>query len=363
MTPSPFDVKISEAQVIVDRLGLLASTSERAVALAEAGFPVCFAHRAHGNGFTLADSSTGGVLATGARAFTTTVAQLRGRREEATLTVAIEIYDGSRRLGRAVYEGRSGRIVPWREVVCLTPDGARASSPAGPAVKTPSTPVESKWTLPDKAAAGPAVIKANTAVADAQSALDATGANLLRLREVVKSADRQAEDLETALGARLAVEMLDGKEPEDAPPEVKKIERLRRKRDAARISTQLAQEAWSAAKQSLTAAKNERERAVLDWAAVEQTELINKVRAALSALAPDLARMIAVDHVKNALAATGSSTVHRGHPGLTSTKVLAERLARNLPRKLSAEVFSDREFKNLVSTTTATCRAELENPS
>ena len=337
---------VAVIQVALDDLDPGAAVSDRAVAVAQLGFPVWFACQEQ-QGFVLAQAG-GGRTADPERAFTTAVASLKSRNvAEGVNTVAMEVPHPSGGSERHVYNLRTKRVEPWTVYIYAGPKRSLSRAP----VPSP----RAARVIPDQ----PDILPLAQAIANLRGASDefvgaserlaAAKAKEAALQNDQRTATEQASKITQGLSDRLAQDILAGRDIDDSQPETAKVRKLTTRANAISAALPLALAATCEAQAIVSHAGQIRSTAILDWAAAQQREAIEDTRASVRAMAPALATLAAVDRVKRQLFGKQIVTGHPGHPGLVSTERLAFKLINELPDRVRPQSLTSTTFEAAIT--------------
>lgn len=343
-------------QVAMDDLPDSATISDRAVSIAQLGFPTWFAGQEQ-RGFVLAQAP-GGPMADAEKAFTTSVDRLKNRTAtNGVNTVAVAIPHPAGGDERHVFNLRTKRIEPWTVYVLATFDRPKRLSPPAPrAERISPVPYQIRpvsETLSDLREAVDEFRAAN-------ALLMAAKAKETSITIEQKDATAQAAKLTQGLSDRLAQDILAGREIDDTHPETAKVHKLTTKADALSTALPFARAATQEAQSIVTHAASLRSMAILDWAASEQYEALQDAIAAVRAMAPALAKLAAVDRVKTQLFGKQIVTGQAEHPGLISTERLVVKLIKDLPDRVRPPALTSSTFETAITEAVSDIRSNLE---
>lgn len=353
----PVAESVETIQTAMDDLPASATMSERAIAIAQLGFPVWFACQEQ-QGFVLAQAP-GGPMADPEKAFTTSVDKLKNRTlANGVNTVAVTIPHPQGGEERHVFNLRTCRIEPWKIFVFAgfdRPKPAPASSTRSERVAPAPFEIRPlQETLIDLKVASDEFGAASQQLAKAK-------AKEASLVDEQKGARAQASKLSQGLSDRLAQDILAGREIDDSHPETAKVRKLNTKAEAIANAIPLAQAATREAQAIANHAEQIRSTAILDWAASQQHAAVQDVISAVRAMAPSLATLAAVDRVKSQLFGKQVVTGRPGHPGLISTERLVVKLIKELPDRVRPPALTSSTFETAITDAVSAIRSNLEN--
>lgn len=343
-------------QVAMDDLPDSATISDRAVAIAQLGFPAWFAGQEQ-HGYVLAQAP-GGPTANAEKAFTTSVDRLKNRTAaNGVNTVAVAIPHPAGGDERHVFNLRTKRIEPWKIYLSAAFDRPKQLATPSPRARLPPEPIKIRPLIETVADLRHASDEFNAA-SDRLASAKAKEAELISEQ---RAATTQAAAITKGLSDRLAQDILAGLEIEDSHPETAKVRQLTTKAAAITTALPLAQSATAEAQAIADHARVLRSKVALDWAAAQQCQALQEATAAVLAMAPALATLAAVDRVKSQLLGRDLVRAPAHHPGLISTERLAFKLIKELPDRIRPHALSTGAFETAISDAVSAIKSTLEN--
>ncbi len=314
----------------MDSLGEAATPGARAAVIAGFGHRTWFAMQSDRQ-FELARPA-GGLRADPEKAFTTDVSKLKDYLRSDTInTVVFDIEDEHGRV-RCVFDIEFQRVDRYRiyQTGTVHPGPTKSKKIDAPVARPKPQPI----VVPAINDAAQRLATAEQAFARSKAVHAAAVTKYGELASSARESDDKAARLTTQLGKRLATEVMAGNDLADDHPETDRIKRLELKRDATNFALPLAAEAVDAAAALIQTTGAARVRAALDWAAAEQAVALSDAKALLTAMAPALVRLAAIDRVKTRLIGAAPKTTDPTHPGLISTERVSGALVKQVPTLL-----------------------------
>lgn len=352
---------VEAVQTKLQSLPVSATLGEKAAAIAAMGHPTWFGLQ---SGF-----STSPMLARGSTRpivpeFTTDIGRLSGQTASSDAnTIMFDIKGRRGGVSRFSIDVSSGAVIPWRTVTKVSLQHAVAA--AAPVSKQAAELVEKQPYVALSIADAETNLEAALWAVEAAEA--AAGSVTVRVQQLKSSLakDREAlRKLEGAMALRLTEVVLAGGDVGDSQPEAAKIRKLRLKIDATERAIPLAANGHEACSLALQGARQDLIAATLDRTAAHHLAAITSVRQEFAALAPALARLVAIDAERERVLGSEFSAADVNHPGLRAPGRMVRRLLRELPPLFTPAELNPSAFEATVSsaiTTTSTETVEVHN--